>query len=388
VRPIVALAPALVGCEGVHPLSDSGSALFLVDDKPIYAADVIDDAGQPVLPRQSPYEKRVQLFLLAAAAPDRGAYVDIQMSPPDRLLLLPVDETCEKLPGAFRCTSAEDGFASFLVRSESDWSGRVELSLVGRNRGETGEVDVHPAGLPAEATDFELIVEGVAGERIPARFTSLECSLAPVPDSAFDKWPEGETRVRAAEVRAGPPPNTPGVIDHAPVIIQTFDSEVFVTLDPLCPAPRNSRLRVQLDEIGRSPSFYFCFSDLGTANARLAARSGDKSDERTVDVEVEPRLLRVVNTKDVVTVGEIDTDVAVLSAFNSDITQVSFTVDVRSSNPAVLHVSSPTAALPLAFESAFVRVTPLKAGTATIQVTPQLLASPRCDSQPITVVEP
>jgi hypothetical protein len=392
---------AVAGCDdfGVHPLSDSGSALFLVDDKPIYAADVLDADLKPVLPRQAPFEKRVQLFMTSAGAPDRGAYLDVQMSPPNTVLLLSdpedAEKTCEHLSGAFRCTAGEDGLANFLVRSESDWSGTITLSLVGRNRGETGEVIVSPAGLPDQATDFELIVEGLDGVVVPARFTSLDCVLNPVPDTTFDKWPEGKTRVRAAQLRAGFPPDTPGVVEHAPVYAQSFDPEVFLTLDPSCPPPSvdasnpfagTSRLRVQLDGGGVSPSFFFCFSDLGTQGARLSARSGQKSTERTIDVEVEPRLLRVVTLTQQLTVGEIDAEVAALSAFNSDIAQVAFVVDVRSSDPSVLHVSSPTVQLPLAGEIGNVRVTPLKAGTATIQVTPQLLATPRCESEPITVV--
>ena len=376
----------LAGCEnwGTHPLAENGVALFLADDKPIYAADVLDEAGRPVLPRQSPYEKQVQLFITQGGAPDRGAYLDVQMTPPDRMLLLPYDDTCEQLAGAFRCTAAEDGFATFIVRSESDWSGEVTLSLVGRTKGEDGKVIVRPAGLPAEATDFELIVEGLEGTRVPARFTSLGCVLNAVPDTAFEKWPAGKTRVREAEVRAAPPPDAPGVIVHAPVIVQSFDSEVFITLDKLCGEPRNSRIRVQLDEKGSSPPFYFCFSDLGSPAARIEARSGEKEAERTVDIEVEPRLLRVVTVNPNVTVG-LDADVAALSAFNSDIEQVSFTVDVRSSDPTVLHVSTPTFPLPLEGQVSFIQVTPLKAGTAKLLVSPQLLDSPRCESELITV---
>jgi len=370
-----------------HPLPGNGSALFLLDDKPIYAADMLDDNGLPVLPRQLPYEKDIQLFLTSANAPDYGAYVDVLVSPPQSLDLLATDDTCEQLPGAFRCTAAEDGYTNFMIRSESDWSGTAQLSLVGRQTNETASLTINPAGLPATASNFELIIEGIEGSRIPASYTPLACALEAGEDQTpFDKWPEGDIRVRRAEVRATAPTDTPSIIKNAPVIIQTLHAEAFVTLDELCRPPHDSRIRLQFDAQGLSPSFFFCFSDLG-GSLSLSATSWQKSTQVNLSVALEPRLLRVVTTDASLEMGQFQVEVGTVSAFLSPIEQVSMTVDVRSSDPTVLQVDTAYLTLPLSGQEP-IRVTPLKPGTATIEVTPQLFSSPQCDSDEITVIEP
>lgn len=378
----------LSGCvPGNHPLSDNGAAEFLFDARPLYAADVIDAEGQPVLPRQDPFEKTIQIFMTHGDAPDRGAYVDVQVSPPGVLHMLPIDDTCEQLPGAFRCTAEKDGFANLMLRSESDWSGEARLTLVGRsNTNEQAIVTVNPAGLPEGQLSFALLMEGT--EVIPRTFASLDCILTPVPDEAFDKWPAGKTRVREAEVRATPPPGTPGVIDHAPVIVQSFHPEVFVTRDPTCPEPRTSRLRVQLDDLGRSPKFYFCFSDIGGTNVRLSAVSGFQASELDVpEVEPEARLLRVVTipgNEFLFVTDQIET--VEVSAFNANLEKISFTVDVSSSNTSVLGVANPTEELPGPGQTLRILTTGNGPGTARIRITPELFDEPRCESIDITVL--
>ncbi len=370
-----------------HPLPPGGSALFLLDQKPLYAADMLDDNGLPVLPRQLPYEKDVQLFLTSANAPDHGAYVDVLISPPKALDLLATDDTCEQLPGAFRCTGAEDGYANFRVRSESDWSGTPQLSLTGRSTNETASITVNPAGLPATASNFELIIEGIEGSKVPAAFTSLSCVLeAGQEETPFDKWPKGEIRARRAEVRATAPFDTPAIIKNAPVIIESLHAEAFVTLDSRCRLPHDSRLRLQLDAKGLSPEFFFCFSDLG-GSVSLSATSWQKSTRIDLLVALEPRLLRVVTTDVTIEMGQYQVEVGTVSAFLSTIEQASFTVDVRSSDPTVLQIDTPYLTLPLSGQEP-IRVTPLKPGEATIEVTPQLFSTPQCDSDPITVIEP
>jgi hypothetical protein len=377
-----------VGCvPDNHPLGQ-GKAQFVLDDDPIYAADVVDEAGKAVLPRQSPYEKRVQIFMTHSGAPDEGAYVDVQVEPPNALTLVTLDDTCEHLPGVFRCTAAEDGFATFLVRSEADWSGPAKLTLLGREA-EDATVTVSPAGLPPDATFFDMVVEGIGDQRIPARYNSLECTLDPAPDSAFDKWPAGRIRVRSAEVHATAPANAPTVVEHAPVIIQVLHPEAFVTRDPECGGERTTRLRVQLDELGRSPKFYFCFSDIGGDGIQLAFTSGEKlADPLTVDVAAEPRLLRVVTLQDQLTLGTGFEQVVAISAFNADLRKVPFTVDVRTDHPEVLGIAIPTAQLPDDFgDSAFVQVEALSTGTGRVLITPELHTSPVCASQLITVTD-
>jgi hypothetical protein len=371
-----------------HPLDQTGIAQFLFDKSVIFAADVIDESGAPVLPRQAPYEKVIKVTMSAAGAPDHGAFVDVQLDPPSVLQMIPTDGSCRQLSGTFRCTAQEDGFATFIIRSESDWSGIAELSLVGRP--ETDDLTVHPAGLPEEATNFSMIIEGVDSAKVPARYNALKCTLVPEPDNTFDKWPKGATRVREAEVRATPPANAPTVIANAPVIVETLNAEVFVTLDPDCGEPRTSRLRVQLDELGRSPKFYFCFSDIGADNMLLAFSSGAKTgDPRSIDAEPEPRLLRIVNVTQNVAGGLGPVEVVAVSAFDADLNKVPLTVDITSTDNTVLALSSPTAVLPSEGEDAkVVFATPLADGTASIQISPELHAQPLCQSSPITVTNP
>ncbi len=357
-----------------------------MDTTAIYAADVLDEDGKPVLPRQKPYEKRVQLYMSSGNSPDHGAYVDVQLDPPQSLLLLPDDDSCEQLSGSFRCTAQEDGFASFWVRSESDFSGPVTLSIAGRTN-DKKSITVSPAGLPTGTTSFTMLMEGVEGNKVPARFNALKCILEPLPDSGFEKWPEGTTRVREAEVRASAPSTNPTVINHAPVIIETLHPEAFVTLDPTCPAPRDSRLRVQLDELGRSPKFYFCFSDIGGSGVELSYSSGALSNKTSLTVAPEPRLLRVVTKETQLTAGNSVAAIAI-SAFDADLDKVSFTVDVTSDKPLILKPEFPTAQLPQKGDTAkLLTIEPLKAGDARILIAPELHEKPVCKSELLTVTE-
>ena len=73
--------------------------------------------------------------------------------------------------------------------------------------------------------------------------------------------------------------------------------------------------------------------------------------------------------------GEVEAGVKELEALSA----------AHPSDPTVLHVSTPTFPLPLEGQVSFIQVTPLKAGTAKLLVSPQLLDSPRCESELITV---
>ena len=383
-------AATMMGCvSDEHPLATGGIATFLFDNSVIFAADVLDDEGNPVLPRQQPFEKVVRMQLLVAGEADQGAYVDVQLDPPGVLRFVPTsDGSCRQMPGAFRCTAQEDGFATFIVRSESDWSGTAEIGLIGRP--ERDEIVVHPAGLPEQAFNFTMVIEGVDSFQVPARYNALGCTIEPEPDNAFNKWPAGAVRVREAEVRASPPANAPSVIEHAPVIIETLDSEVFVTLDPECNPPRDSRLRVQLDALGRSPKFYFCFSDIGGDNMLLAFNSGVKiGTPASISVEPEPRLLRIVTQEFDVMAGMGPIEVVSVSAFDADLNKTPLTIDVRSTDPNVLQVQQATAVLPREGEEArLLFAEPRAAGTARIQISPELFSMPLCESETITVTGP
>lgn len=375
-----------------HPLTGATSKVEIRVDtvREIYAADVLDENGNPVLPRQAPYEKAVQLFITNAGAADEGAYVDVQLNPPNTARLVPADDTCVQLAGAFRCTAAEDGFANFLIRSESDASGPVKIGMIGRTETET--ITVLQAGLPSDATNFQMIVSGVDSGTVKARFNALECTLSPEPDITFNKWPEGETRVREAEVRATAPTTAPGVIEHAPVIVESLHPEVFVTLDPSCPEPRTSRIRVQLDALGKSPKFYFCFSDVGGSQVQLAFSSGrlgaGTTNPSSLLVEAEPRLLRIVTKRSAATVGDGQLDFVSVSAFDADLKKVAFTVDLRVDEPSVLSLTQTAVLLPAdKLEEKLVVGEPLAPGEVKIIVTPEFHDEPACASETITISE-
>jgi hypothetical protein len=372
-----------------HPLANAGGSVeFQLDDGPIFAADRIDSSGAPVLPRQAPFEKPVKVYLTQDGSPDRGAYVDLRVEPPNALELVTVDGSCESLQGTFRCTAGSDGFANLLVRSSSTVSGTAKLSVIGRDNANTF-VTILPAGLPDSATGFQLAIEGASSSRVRARFDKLACELTAEPDMPFDKWPAGSVRVRSARILASAPPSTPGILEHAPVLIETLHPEAFISLDPTCPSPHDSRLRVQLDALGRSPEFYLCFSDLGGESIEFVAQSGaNKRDERAVAVDPEPRLLRIETTIDALEAGSTQGQLAVqLSAYDADLNRIGLEVEVASSDTAVLKPEKSNVKL-LDGEDVDVFVATGLAGTATLVAKPLLFETPACESAPITVVEP
>jgi hypothetical protein len=392
----LALAGVASCVEPRHPLASDGSAEFHLDRAPLFASDRVDEDRAPALPRQSPFEKRVQLYLTQAGSPDRGGYVDVIVDPPQLLELAQAqavdgsgpDGSCVTLTGTFRCMAGEDGFASFVVRSMSDESGAAELRLVGRS--ETTTVEVLPAGLPPGSPGLELSVEGTSDARVHARYDKLACSLSASPDKPFDKWPPGAIRVRTARVLASPPLANPGTIEHAPVFVETLHPEAFVSLDPTCAPPHTSRVRVELDALGRSPDVHVCFSDLGGDTITLRASSGpDRQTTRTLEVDAEPRLLRVETLVDTLQGDSSSPLLALqLSAYDADLNRVPLEVELSSSDKAVL-VPEKANLKPLGEdqgnEDVDAYVTTGNAGEAVITVRPLLFTTPSCDSRAIAV---
>lgn len=377
-----------------HPLSSQGVVDIVLDDQnPIFAVDLLDDDGRPVLPRQEPYEKAVKLLITDASEADEGAYVDVAISPSEALRLVPVDDTCAQLSGAFRCTAADDGYASFIVRSESDWSGTATVKIVGR--AEEKIIVVKPAGLPAETPGFSMVI-GEGGQevtKVPAQFTALACHMGPSPTAPFDKWPEGRIRVRDVVVRASAPSQMPTVIRNAPVIVESLYSEAMLSLDQSCTVDgRTTRLRVQLDEVGQSPTFFVCFSDVGGPDVRLVFHSGELVNESTYQralvVEPEPRLLRINRLVDQVVVDTQPTPVAEVAAYDANLDLVAIQVDVTSSNIGSLAPSKTLWQLsddPL--EPTTILAYAVAAGSATLTARPRLLDTPACESPAIEVAD-
>jgi len=219
----------------------------------------------------------------------------------------------------------------------------------------------------------------------------LACSLGPTPDTPFDRWPPGKIRNRTATVRASPPPKTPGVIDHAPVIVESLHSEVMFSLDPTCPTEqRDTRIRVQLDAGGQSPPFYVCFSDIGGQDVSLTYRSGLlnlDSQAKHLQVDPEPRLLRISSLFSTMNVDTIATPVAEITAWDANVQLVEMQVDVMSTDLSVLAPEKSTVLLSSSPDSpTLLQGYALAPGTATLSVSPRLLDSPVCQATPIEVV--
>jgi hypothetical protein len=374
-----------------HPLASDGVVRIIVPGGPLFSADVLDQNGVPVLPRQQPFEKRVSMRMTQGNSPDRGAFVDLEIDPPQALQLVPVDgdDSCVQLEGGFRCTADKDGNAAFVIRSMSDYFGEATIAVVDRQAADK-TVIVSPAGLPPGSQNLQLVIEGVTGNRVQAKFDKLKCLLSSKPDSAFDKW--DAARIRHASLRATPPPTYPDTIENAPVIIDTESPEVFVTKDPKCGLPHTSRLRVRLDKVGHvvpEDEFYLCFSDIGGENVGISATSGGLNTESHLFVDPEPRLLRVhtIPTK-LFTDSQVPVKALEVSAYDSDLHRVGFDVEVTSSDKAVLALDTITVKL-LGREQGDadigVNVFAVGAGEAKLSVRPALHSDPTCDSELITV---
>lgn len=374
-----------------HPLATDGALDMTLDGGLLFAVDLLDAEGHPLLPRQEPHEKRVKLYFTQDGSADRGAFVDLTVSPPQALELVSVDGTCEVLPGTFRCTAGIDGFASLIVRSESTYSGPATLGVLGR-RADEKQIDIEPPGLPPNTTNFDILIEGASANRITASYDGLACSLEASPGMPFDKWPAGSIRSRKAEIRASAPQSSSASLGNAPVIVETVHPEAFVSFDAACAPPHDRRLRVQLNALGRSPEFYFCVSDLGGDNIQLTATSGARSTNVTLNVDAEPRLLRIETVPSVLPAltGDEQHLTLKISAYDADLERVGLEVAISSSDKTV--ILPLTTSLKLlgknqGNEDATVFVTTGNPGNAVLTVRPLLFEMPSCDSDSILVEE-
>jgi hypothetical protein len=424
---VLPLALAPIACiDDSHPLGPSGSVRIRVAVAgALFAADVLDAEGNAVGPRQQPSSTRVELFMSEDSEPAYGAFVDVRVEPEEALALVADGPECERTDGAFRCTGSEEGYAAFAAVSGGDWSGeaRVVVSWAGANgSNDSAAIVVLPAGLPTNATNFALVVEGQTGntltDRVVPTFEILECSVGPQNDEPTPKWRPGKVRHRTAYVRATAPASDPASVENAPVTVEALNSEGALSLSADCPDPapaapddpfvRQSKLRVLLDAKGQSPPFYLCFSDHGgtipftfsSGQLSLAKlEAGQPLDRSEIVVETEPRLLRVVTKNPVVAVGEQAE--FEITAYNSDLVKIAMTVFAQPNDPFVLQLaegSSATlvttpAADPQGGEmvtqpEAVVRVIAEDVGATELSVTPNLLDSPVCESAPVTVVPP
>ncbi|WP_437995782.1 hypothetical protein WMF26_31780 [Sorangium sp. So ce185] len=391
-----ALALSAACIERGYPLAGSGQVELRADVAgPLFAADTLDAAGRPVPPRQSPWRTEVSLKLTEANEPAYGAYVEVRVAPSEALALRPAGgaeddgASCGVKDGAFRCTAGTQGYARFTAASEGDWSGEARVVVAWADRTEELPITVLPAGLPEDATNFALIAGGLGdSDRVLATYVPLTCTIGPLPDDLGATWRPGAIRSREARVRASPPQNAPGVVEHAPVIVESLHSEAALSLDPQC-RERTTRLRVLLGATGESPPFTLCFSDLGGA-VTLAVSSGQKALEPnpSLTVDPEPRLLRVRALRSAVTAGTPG-DLFEVSAYNAERVRIAVPVDLTVGDDQVIALGEASVTLRGEdSEATIIQGVAVGPGTTALRVTPRLLASPECSSEPITVVAP
>jgi hypothetical protein len=377
-----------------YPLAPTGQVDIRTDVAgPLFAAGAFDAQGKPTGPRQNPYSSGVKLFMTEGGEAAFGGVVEVRVEPSEALTLYSSpedpddDKTCFRTEGSFQCRATTEGYASFVVFSETDWSGEAKIVVTWSDQRKEQDVTVLPAGLPEDATNFALIAGGLDNtDRVLATFVPLKCTIGPVPDDLGSKWREGEIRVREAFVRATPPSTSPTVVENAPVTIESLHSEAALALDPSC-KERQTRLRVLLGTSGESPPFYICFSDIG-GNVELAVTSGQKTitPNREIQVDPEPRLLRVRTLMQTVEVSD-PVGLFEISAYNADRVRIAMPVDLVTSDELVLPLDQASVTLnDENNEATIVNVVPGSEGQATLHVTPRLLTSPDCASQTITVV--
>ncbi len=359
----------------------------------IYATDSIDDAGRPNGPRQQPYQTRIELTISEGGEAAYGAFVFVHVEPAEALTLTPEvdpvsgEETCEVTEGAFRCTATEEGYASFVAASQSDWSGDAEVVVTWADTGEKAQtITIKPAGLPFAATNFDMVT-GTPTDRVLATHNALACTTGPIDQQPSAKWREGQIRNVEAFVRASPPSSGPSVIENAPVYVESLSSEGALSLDADC-AERSTRLRVLLGATGESPPFRLCFSDLG-GPVPFAFSSGEYSGDaaptpRVIDVSPEPRLLRVTSLIDSLFLGETTT-VWEVNAYDANLEVVEMNVDLEV-DKSVLKLSSATSTTSAdPFNPMLVVADAVGSGSSVLHVRPRLLASPDCASDAVTV---
>jgi hypothetical protein len=372
-----------------YPLPEGGKVAIAADvSGALFATDAQSAA------RQAPYRTGIDLSITEAGEPAFGAFVFVHVEPSEALALLPADDertaepTCGVVDGAFRCGATEEGRARFRVESRGGWSGDAVVVVTWAETGEARRtIPVSPPGLPLDATSFDLVVGSATG-RVLATYLALACTTGPAPETPDEKWRAGEIRAVEAYARATPPAASPGVVEHAPVLVESLSSEGALSLDADC-ADRSTRLRVELGATGESPRFYLCFSDLG-GDVTFAASSGEQSGDRappphTLSVQPEPRLLRVVALATQAHVGEVETLFEV-SAYDAARERIAMDVDLAIDSDVLLLGQASAALGEDGAAPTLLDAEAIAPGATALHVTPRLLAAPDCASATVTVV--
>jgi len=398
-----ALAAGVSAASCVHDGYPLGSGATVVMDVEVgnltlYAADLLGPDQQPVGARQVPYSTGITLHIVEEQEAAFGGFVDITVTPPDLLTLSSSPDdgdapTCAVMDGFFRCTANHEGLAKLVATSEADKSGKATITAKWASDKESHvDIDVRPAGLPAGSGEIR-INNLHAGDTIRAQIRAITCYEQGIPDDIDTEWREGH--IRATEtplsLQATPPLDAPGAIENAPIRVRTDDATAALSLNPACgEADRTTELRLQLDALGKSAPFYACFSDLG-GDAAFEARTGDSVQPLVhVEVEAEPRILRIENQKTQVemqqTTGveqQVPVPVFFLSAYGVHEEPVKLRVRLDL-NDHVLQLTDQTVELPLNGQD--ILAAPVAIGTAQLGVTPFEFPQPTCKSKQVTVV--
>jgi len=397
VWPMVALSCV----EPVHPLDRDGSVSIWADvEGPIYAVRM--DENGPVEARQIPFGKDFTVFMSEDGQPAHGAYVDLRVQPSPALALLETDGSCVHTSGAFRCTASEKGYASFRVESVSDWSSEEPAKLLvswADRSDDSTEVVVKPPGLPSNSVSFELIAFAApsqgGGYRLPATYDQLECTLEPTTEPGLGTAWTNPPRLVQLLVRAQGPLDSPSVVENAPVRLMTNSLDARLALDEEhCSEMSPSSLDFVLDAAGEGPPVFLCFSNVGGEVTVIASSgelvgidAGSAARVRTFTIDPEPMLVRIVVSPQSGEIAVGETVQFEVTAYGYDRAPVSMNVDLTSSKPDILELFSRSAVLSADGRSV-IQGRGKAVGDAELEVRPELLAGPSCNSDPIRVREP
>ena len=331
----------------------------------------------------------VTLRLTRDGKPEHGAYLQVRIEPSPALTLHETDGTCTEHEGAFRCVGNGDGYAHFLVRSAGNWSGNAKVVAFWASQTAKLEVTIKPPGLPEGASNFELLAEGTDGTEAarirPAYPFENLCSMA---SDEPERWPSGSKRPRSAKlrVRALAPPELPGALQNAPVVLSSSSAEGEFSTSEDC-TDRRSRLVVQLDAAGESDPAYVCFSNVG-GEVHVSATSGEitSGPTRIFLVDPEPRLLQISRLVQTTPLG-VETDLWQVVAYGAAyLTPIAMAVDLDSTGvPLAFRATSASLSTDLNAPTT-VAVVPMEIGSARIRVAPQFRPDKGCDSPAVQVV--
>ena len=389
---LVAVSPSCIAPG--YPLGPSGQVdvRFDVDGPVLYAASSEGSANSAE--RQQPFETGVTITMSEDGDPAFGAFVDLTVTPPEALALIPVlgddgSPTCERIDSAFRCTATKLGTARFVARSASAWFGAATLDIAWTTASPaTRAINIMPAGIPADG-QLELDVNGAIatgadnGYRVPPKFLHASCENKP---SEPTPWPAGSIRHVSGSARANVSASEQTVVENAPVTIDVIDGQGAVATDEACTTAA-SRLALRMDATGETPTFYFCFSDKG-GSTRFRVTSGTTTKMVTFDVTPEPYFVRVGRPVATIHSSPLLQDIFTVEAFDLDGIPTKVDLDISADPPDVLQLQADQSTIQthdVEPGPVIIKATTIGLGAVHLIATPRLKTDPQCSAE-VTVV--